>query len=30
MFNETDNGQTQYCPMCEEWAEKYKELERIY
>lgn len=27
MFNDTDNGETQYCPMCEEWAEKYKRLE---
>lgn len=28
MFNETDNGQTQYCPMCQEWAEKYEKLNK--
>lgn len=28
MFNDSDNGQTQYCPMCEEWAEKCEELKK--
>lgn len=27
MFNETDNGQTQYCEECQKWAEKYSKLE---
>lgn len=27
MFRETEQGETQYCPMCEEWAEKYKRLQ---
>ena len=25
MFNETDNGQTRYCPICEE-LRKYKQV----
>ena len=29
MFNDADNGQTQYCSMCEEWARKYEELEKL-
>ena len=28
MFRETEQGKTQYCPMCEEWAEKYERLEQ--
>ena len=27
MFRETEQGETQYCPMCEEWAEKYERLQ---
>ena len=28
MFKETEQGETQYCPMCEEWAEKYERLQK--
>lgn len=27
MFKETEQGETQYCPMCLEWSEKYKRLQ---
>ena len=27
MFRETEQGETQYCPMCLEWSEKYKRLQ---
>jgi hypothetical protein len=26
MIKETDNGQKQYCPECQEWADKYQRL----
>ena len=28
MFNDSDNGQTQYCPMCEENSRKQEELKK--
>lgn len=28
MFNDSDNGQTQYCERCLKWAEKYEKLEQ--
>lgn len=27
MFKDSGNGETQYCPMCYDWAEKYNKLE---
>ncbi len=27
MFNDSDNGQTQYCEECQKWAEKCEKLE---
>lgn len=27
MFNDSDNGQTQYCEECQKWAEKCEQLE---
>lgn len=28
MFNDSDNGQTQYCKECQKWVEKYEKLEK--
>lgn len=28
MFNDSDNGQTQYCEECQKWAEKCEKLEK--